>query len=155
MAYNHSYSPQPGSSATHSQSGFSLPSPVGSANGQSQPSIGFSPSYGHYNGSNGLASAADSKQGIKRKRSSADAAHRHPSEESYTDGDGARRSAVLGTTHQRKPSPASQAEAKKRTKTQRACDKCRTKKIRLATKVFEQYSIFLLLMLTKCFSGYE
>jgi hypothetical protein len=150
MPFNpaHSYSPQPqGQGPGQGQvltikasagSSFSQPSPVGSANsqstGQHQPSMGFSPSYGHYNGSNGLASAVDSKQGIKRKRSSADAAHRHASEESYTDGDGAHRSAGPTNTLQRKMSPANQADSKKRTKTQRACDKCRTKKIRLATK---------------------
>lgn len=141
MAFNHahSYSPKtqghgPGQVLTvnaSAGSGFSLPSPVGSA--ASGPSMGFSPSYGHFSGSNGLASAVDSKQGIKRKRSSADAAHRHPSEDSYTDGDGAHRSAGPTVQNQRKTSPQNQADAKKRTKTQRACDKCRTKKIRLAT----------------------
>ncbi|KIM25984.1 hypothetical protein M408DRAFT_197963 [Serendipita vermifera MAFF 305830] len=122
-----------------SGNGRPLLSPIGSTHGmdiQAQLSGEYSPKHGHYSGLNGASSSTpDTKQGIKRKRSILDsAANRHPSEESYTDGDGPGGSSVHGKSQfssQSKVSAAQQAaDAKKRTKTQRACDKCRTKKIR-------------------------
>lgn len=106
---------------------------------QSQLSSGHSPQFGHFTGSNGMISdSPDGKHGLKRKRSIADAAHRHTSEDSYTDDNTAHRSHSSGLNHssgQAKGTSAAAAasqDAKKRTKTQRACDKCRTKKIRCA-----------------------
>jgi hypothetical protein len=93
----------------------------------------------------------DGKQGVKRKRSSGDAAARHDSEDSYTDDNAAHRSrnpALNQSSNQPKGVAAASQDVKKRTKTQRACDKCRTKKIRCALKsrVFtlaNQYAFYL------------
>ena len=112
--------------------------PIGMTNsldGHGQQSGGYSPKHGHFTTLNGISSnTPDSKQGIKRKRSIVDAAHRHNSEDSYTDNDGPGGSSAQGklqfSTQPKLSSAQQQADAKKRTKTQRACDKCRTKKIR-------------------------
>lgn len=115
-----------------------LPSPIGTAQAdhQSQSPAGYSPKFGHYTGHNGTISNSDieSKHGMKRKRSVADTAHRHTSEDSYIDGGEPYQRADTSKDSQfslqQKNGANPAQDVKKRTKTQRACDKCRTKKIR-------------------------
>lgn len=109
--------------------------PTHSLDGHGQLTGGYSPKHGQYAVLNGMPSTiSDNKQGVKRKRSIVDAAHRHNSEDSYTDNDGPVGSSTQGkfqfSPQPKQPSAQQQTDAKKRTKTQRACDKCRTKKIR-------------------------
>jgi hypothetical protein len=136
MAHSNAFNTEQNVSAPGN--GRSLLTPIGpthSSDGHGHLSGGYSPEHGHYTDLNGISPNNQvSKHGIKRKRSIVDAAHRHNSEDSYTDNDGPGGSSVHGKSQfsaQPKLSSAQQqAEAKKRTKTQRACDKCRTKKIR-------------------------
>lgn len=121
MSFNNPYG-QP-------QSGPSLPSSIGTAlDRQSSLSSPYSAQFpSPVNGSN-----AQAKAGNKRKRAPADVAHRHPSEDSYnSDGhESGPTSAHNGVHSSKNASNPQNSDVKKRTKTQRACDKCRTKKIR-------------------------
>ncbi|KAG8772446.1 hypothetical protein FRC16_005664, partial [Serendipita sp. 398] len=133
MAYNNPYGSQTAQHASGT-GGRALPSPVGPLDRQSQHSSSYSPQYAQFPSPNGsIPTNADSKSGLKRKRSTIDAANRQNSEDSYTDGDNAQASSgpiSASSAHHTKAGTSQQQETKKRTKTQRACDKCRTKKIR-------------------------
>jgi hypothetical protein len=137
MAYNNMYNSQSPHVAS-SVGSRALPSPIGTAQAehQSQSPAGYSPKFGHYAGHNGPISNSDieSKHGMKRKRSVADTAHRHTSEDSYIDsGEPYPRAESAKDSQfslQQKNGSSAAQDVKKRTKTQRACDKCRTKKIR-------------------------
>lgn len=129
MAFNNTFS---GLSANQ----MPPPSTSQSLEGASQVPTGYSQQFGQFSNANELMTdSPDGKQGLKRKRSIADAAHRHTSEESYTDDGPAHRGGQSGhfqSGNQSKAAATAAQDVKKRTKTQRACDKCRTKKIRCA-----------------------